>query len=86
MLPCSASTSQLMSGPTQFLSRPPSPPVFSVPNAGLAQSLSLGNTHPSQVIYKPNNQEITYKQNVMIRWLKPPTPPPSAPIIIRGKF
>jgi len=64
--------------------RPSSPPVINVSDGRLAQSLSLGNALPPQVIYKPNNQEITYKQNVMIRWLKPPTPPPAAPIIIRG--
>ncbi len=94
MLPGFTNTSQLINGPTQFLMRPPSPPVINISDAGLAQSLSLGNAFPSnlsmgntlppQVIYKPNNQEINYKQNVMIRWLKPPTPPPAAPIIIRG--
>ncbi len=51
----------------------------------LPQNL-LSNTLPPQIIHKPNNQEITYRQNVMVRWLKPPTPPPSAPIIIRGRF
>lgn len=33
------------------------------------------------IIKKPNNEEIVYKQNVFIRWLQPPTPPPPAPII-----
>ena len=33
------------------------------------------------VIKKTNNEEIVYKQNVYIRWLQPPTPPPPAPII-----
>ena len=33
------------------------------------------------VIRKENNQEVVYKQNVFIRWLQPPTPPPPAPII-----
>jgi hypothetical protein len=86
MLCGSGSTGQLISGSTPSLIRPPSPPIFDVSNAGLSQSLSVGNTLPPQVIYKPNNQEIHYKQNVIIRWLKPPTPPPQAPIIIRGKF
>ena len=49
------------------------------------QNLSLSGTNP-QVVYKPNNQEVVYKQNIMVRWLQPPTPPPPAPIIIRGKF
>ncbi|CAF0892850.1 unnamed protein product [Brachionus calyciflorus] len=35
------------------------------------------------VIKKENKDEIVYKQNVFIRWLQPPTPPPPAPIIIR---
>jgi hypothetical protein len=33
------------------------------------------------VIRKENNQQVVYKQNVFIRWLQPPTPPPPAPII-----
>jgi hypothetical protein len=35
------------------------------------------------IIKKENNEQIMYKQNVFIRWLQPPTPPPPAPIIIR---
>jgi hypothetical protein len=65
--------------------RPPSPPILGIRDAGNIQNSSVGNTNP-QVIYKPNNQEIVYKQNIMVRWLQPPTPPPPAPIIIRGKF
>jgi hypothetical protein len=38
------------------------------------------------VIRKQNNEEIVYKQNVYIRWLQPPTPPPPAPIISNLKF
>ena len=30
----------------------------------------------------PNN-EVTYKQNVSVRYLQPPTPPPPGPLIIR---
>lgn len=41
------------------------------------------NSIPHQVIYKPSDEDIHYKQKVFIRWLKPPTPPPPAPIIIR---
>lgn len=33
------------------------------------------------VIRKKNDESIVYKQNVFIRWLQPPTPPPLAPII-----
>jgi hypothetical protein len=65
--------------------RPPSPPILGVSNTNNLQNLPLSNTNP-QVIYKPNNQEVVYKQNIMVRWLQPPTPPPPAPIIIRGKF
>lgn len=65
--------------------RPPSPPILGLNNANNNQNLQLANANP-QVIYKPNNQEVVYKQNIMVRWLQPPTPPPPAPIIIRGKF
>ena len=45
------------------------------------------NQDPSPLrIVKPNNsQNIVYKQQVNIRYLQPPTPPPPAPIIIREK-
>jgi hypothetical protein len=86
MLYSSGSAGQLIGGSTPFYMRPPSPPILDISNPGLSHSLSMGNTYPSQVIYKPSNQEINYKQNIIVRWLKPPTPPPPAPIIIRGKF
>ena len=81
MLLNSASTGQFVNDPTSFLRRPCSPPIHGIPDTSYFQ-----NTLPPQVIYKPNNQEVHYKQNVIVRWLKPPTPPPSAPIIIRGIF
>ena len=68
----------------QFM-RPPSPPILGISGTNSAHNLSIGDNNP-QVIYKPNNQEIVYKQNIMVRWLQPPTPPPPAPIIIRGKL
>ena len=43
--------------------------------------IELNNDSDPIVIRKQNNQEIVYKQNVFIRWLQPPTPPPPAPII-----
>ena len=43
------------------------------------------DTSPIRII-KPNNQKsVIYKQQVNIRYLQPPTPPPPAPIIIREK-
>lgn len=43
------------------------------------------DTSPLRIV-KPNNQQsIVYKQQVNIRYLQPPTPPPPAPIIIREK-
>lgn len=86
MLPRSINTGQFIGGSTPMFTRPSSPPIFGMSDPGLVQNLAFGNHLPPQVIYKPNNQEINYKQNVIIRWLRPPTPPPSAPIIIRGKF
>ena len=38
------------------------------------------------VIRKENNQQVVYKQNVFIRWLQPPTPPPPAPIISKNRL
>lgn len=37
-----------------------------------------------EIIRKSNPDQITYKQNVSVRYLVPPTPPPSGPLIIRG--
>ena len=63
--------------------RPPSPPILGISDTHMVQNSALSNGNP-QIIYKPNNQEVVYKQNIMVRWLQPPTPPPPAPIIIRG--
>lgn len=42
------------------------------------------NRDPNPIVIKKKNEEnIEYKQNVFIRWLQPPTPPPPAPIISR---
>jgi hypothetical protein len=68
----------MMGRSSSQIMRPPSPPIIGIPNGS--------NINNPQVIYKPNNQEVVYKQNIMVRWLQPPTPPPPAPIIIRGKF
>lgn len=86
MLSYSKSAGNIISRPAPLLMQSPSPPVINIPNAGCVQNIPSCNTLPPQVIYKPSNQDITYKQNIFIRWLKPPTPPPLAPIIIRGKF
>jgi hypothetical protein len=37
-----------------------------------------------EVIIKPNPDQITYQQNIFVRYLVPPTPPPPGPLIIRG--
>ncbi|CAF2994755.1 unnamed protein product [Rotaria socialis] len=36
-----------------------------------------------QIIKKQNSDQVTYKQNISIRYLVPPTPPPTGPLIIR---
>lgn len=38
-----------------------------------------------EIIIKPNPDPITYQQNVSVRYLVPPTPPPPGPLIIRGR-
>lgn len=44
------------------------------------------NQDPDPIhIMKPNTQNVVYKQQVNIRYLQPPTPPPPAPIIIRER-
>ncbi|CAF0895466.1 unnamed protein product [Adineta ricciae] len=80
---CSSTGGYLMGGSVPFIQRPHSPPILTIPNTGHIPNYSLNNSLPPQVIYKPNNQEINYKQNVYVRWLKPPTPPPLGPVIIR---
>jgi hypothetical protein len=41
--------------------------------------------NPPIKVVKPNNQDITYRKEIRIRYLQPPTPPPPAPIIIRER-
>lgn len=45
------------------------------------ENVPLNEDDDPIIIKKPNNEEVVYKQNVFIRWLQPPTPPPPAPII-----
>ena len=50
-------------------------------------SSSIINQDPEPYrIVKPNTQNIVYKQEVKIKYLQPPTPPPPAPIIIYQKI
>jgi hypothetical protein len=37
-----------------------------------------------EVVMKSNPDHLTYQQNVSVRYLVPPTPPPPGPLIIRG--
>lgn len=39
-----------------------------------------------ELITKPNPDTVTYQQNITVRYLAPPTPPPPGPLIIRGTF
>ena len=56
------------------------------PPPTLYSASSVINQDPDPIrIVKPNSQNIIYKQQVNIRYLQPPTPPPPAPIIIREK-
>ncbi|CAF1090067.1 unnamed protein product [Rotaria sordida] len=42
------------------------------------------NVDPNpELIVRPNTQRLTYKQDIAVRYLKPNTPPPPGPIIIR---
>lgn len=38
-----------------------------------------------EMITKPSPNPVTYQQNITVRYLVPPTPPPPGPLIIRGK-
>jgi hypothetical protein len=57
---------------------------FSDETARSASSVINQDPNPVRIL-KPNNQNLVYKQQVNIRYLQPPTPPPAAPIIIREK-
>jgi len=39
-----------------------------------------------EIITKRNPEQITYKQNISVCYLVPPTPPPPGPLIIRGAY
>jgi hypothetical protein len=79
---------------------PPPPPVPARPpsrnlsnsyttdtNLAVDHYLRQINTleNPPVRIIKPNAQDVIYRKEIRIRYLKPPTPPPPAPIIIREK-
>ena len=58
----------------------------------LADYQQVIETHPDahndphpEIITKPNPNPVTYQQNISVRYLVPPTPPPPGPLIIRGK-
>ena len=40
----------------------------------------------TEIIKKPNPDQLTYQQNISVRYLVPPTPPPPGPLIIRGNY
>ncbi|CAF3288180.1 unnamed protein product [Rotaria socialis] len=44
---------------------------------------SLNQDPDVEYIQRPNSNRITYRQDIAIRYLQPPTPPPSGPLIIR---
>jgi hypothetical protein len=44
----------------------------------------LNNDQNPEIITRSNPDHITYQQNVSVRYLVPPTPPPPGPLIIRG--
>ena len=46
-------------------------------------SVNISQDSYAQQIRRPNNNRITYRQDVSIRYLQPPTPPPPGPVIIR---
>jgi hypothetical protein len=50
------------------------------------ERLNLNKDDNPIVIKKKNDEQVVYKQNVFIRWLQPPTPPPPAPIISKNYF
>ncbi|CAF1148591.1 unnamed protein product [Didymodactylos carnosus] len=46
----------------------------------------LNNDPNPNIIYKKNPNHVTYQQNIGVRYLVPPTPPPPGPIVIRGTY
>lgn len=43
------------------------------------------NDEKPVTILKPNNTSIEYTQNVMVKYLRPPTPPPPGDLVIRNE-
>jgi hypothetical protein len=50
----------------------------------IAEHPELYNDPNPEIITKTNPNQVTYQQNVSVRYLVPPTPPPPGPLIIRG--
>ena len=50
-------------------------------HVGEYSNIPLNQDEDPIIIKKKNEEKLIYKQNVYIRWLQPPTPPPPAPII-----
>ena len=48
-----------------------------------AERYPLSEDPNPEHIRRPNKERITYRQDIAIRYLQPPTPPPAGPIIIR---
>lgn len=51
----------------------------------LRENTDLYQDPTPAMITKPNPDTVTHRQNISIRYLVPPTPPPPGPLIIRGK-
>lgn len=51
-------------------------------NENLAQHVLNHDPEP-EVIYRDNPEKLVYVQKVGVRYLKPPTPPPPGPLVIR---
>ncbi|CAF0906955.1 unnamed protein product [Adineta ricciae] len=50
------------------------------------QLTNISHDPYAQYIQRNNNNQITYEQNVFIRYLRPPTPPEPGPLIIREMY
>jgi hypothetical protein len=78
--------------PSVMVHRSSSPSISSQQTNDNYEYEQLLQNHPElyndpnpEIIRKPNPEQVTYKQNVFVRYLVPPTPPPPGPLIIRGE-
>ena len=76
----------LSSSSSQHTANPDDEHILAYYNEYLRRHPELNNDPYPEIFSEPNPDQINQKQNVSIRYLVPPTPPPPGPLIIRGEI